>query len=66
MFRELQSVQVSHSLCEVQINLCSAEFPDCNYFPFNTVKRGLGGVVVSVLATGSKDREFKPGRGEGF
>jgi hypothetical protein len=26
----------------------------------------LGGVVVSVLATGPKDRGFKPGRGYGF
>jgi hypothetical protein len=26
----------------------------------------LGGVVVSVLATGPKGRRFKPGRGDGF
>jgi hypothetical protein len=26
----------------------------------------LGGVVVSVLATGPKGREFKPGRGDTF
>jgi hypothetical protein len=26
----------------------------------------LGGVVVSVLATGPKDRGFKSGRGNGF
>jgi hypothetical protein len=26
----------------------------------------LGGVVVSVLATGHKDRELKHGRGDGF
>jgi hypothetical protein len=26
----------------------------------------LGGVVVSVLATGPKDRGFKSGRGDGF
>jgi hypothetical protein len=26
----------------------------------------LGGVVVSVLATGPKGREFEPGQGNGF
>jgi hypothetical protein len=26
----------------------------------------LGGVVLSVLATGHKERGFKPGRGDGF
>jgi hypothetical protein len=26
----------------------------------------LGGVVVSVLATGPKGRRFKPGQGDGF
>jgi hypothetical protein len=32
-----------------------------------TINHGrLGGVVVSVLATGPKDREFKPGRDDGF
>jgi hypothetical protein len=30
------------------------------------VHRGLGAVMVSVLATGPKVREFKPGKGDGF
>jgi hypothetical protein len=33
------------------------------YYP---IIRRLGGVVVSVLATGPKGRGFKPGRGDGF
>jgi hypothetical protein len=31
----------------------------------NCMYHRLGGVVVSVLATGPKDRGFKPGQGNG-
>jgi hypothetical protein len=39
---------------------CLAKLNVANYI------NRLGGVVVSVLATGPKGRRFKPGRGDGF
>jgi hypothetical protein len=36
------------------------------YIKINRACSRLGGVVVSVLATGPKDRGFKPGRCYGF
>jgi hypothetical protein len=38
--------------------------PDCEV-PYDFTSR-LGGVVVSVLATGPKGRVFKPGQSDGF
>jgi hypothetical protein len=36
------------------------------YLLSNVSSCRLGGVVISVLATGPKGREFKPGRGDRF
>jgi hypothetical protein len=36
------------------------------HYTCNSEDCRLGGVVVSVLATGPKRRGFKPGRGDGF
>jgi hypothetical protein len=35
-------------------------------FACKRLNRRLGGVVVSVFATGPKGHGFKPGRGDGF
>jgi hypothetical protein len=43
----------------------STAHPTCIDY-ITRLKRCLGGVVVSVLATGPKGRGFEPGKGVGF
>jgi hypothetical protein len=47
-------------MCLYVRNLC---INNCIYYVLITVKVALGGLVVSVLATGPKVRGLKPGRG---
>jgi hypothetical protein len=55
--------------CDVTVRIrvqCAGTHHRTIHFTVMPTLRRLGGVVVSVLATGPKNRGFEPGQGDGF